>query len=146
MKLANYQIVIAILLAGLAGFLGAVAADRWRQESASGGLHDFVHHELQLSIAQDASLEELEESFAAENARLELALRGANGQLAQAMDREHEYGPEVAAAIDQVHARMGDMQKATVQHVFAMRGILNAEQHREFDRQVSAALTRDPRE
>lgn len=146
MRLANYQIIIAVLLAGLAGFLGALAADRWGQQSASGGLHDFVHNELRLTTAQDASLEELEESFAAEKARLELALRGANGQLAQAMDHEHEYGPEVAAAIDQVHGRMGDMQKATVRHVFAMRGILNPDQQREFDRQVSAALTNDPRE
>ncbi len=146
MKFANYQIVLAIVLAAFAGGLGAIAAGKWGHSAADGGLHDFVHHELQLTPAQEARLKVLEETFAAEQTRLELGMRGANGQLAQAMEQEHEYGPEVAAAIDQVHARMGDMQKATVQHVFAMRLILNPEQQREFDLQVSAALTRDPRE
>ena len=66
--------------------------------------------------------------------------------LAQAMENEHEYGPEVSAAIDEVHARMGDLQKATVRHVFDMREILEPEQQRQFDRKVSDALTRDPRD
>lgn len=62
------------------------------------------------------------------------------------MENEHEYGPEVSAAIDEVHARMGDLQKATVRHVFDMREILEPEQQRQFDRKVSDALTRDPRD
>jgi len=66
--------------------------------------------------------------------------------IAQAMENEHEYGPEVSAAIDEVHARMGDLQKATVRHVFDMREILEPEQQRQFDRKVSDALTRDPRD
>ena len=53
---------------------------------------------------------------------------------------------EVSAAIDEVHARMGDLQKATVRHVFDMREILEPEQQRQFDRKVSDALTRDPRD
>ncbi|MEC7161008.1 MAG: heavy metal resistance protein, partial [Pseudomonadota bacterium] len=44
------------------------------------------------------------------------------------------------------HARMGDLQKATVRHVFDMREILEPEQQRQFDRKVSDALTRDPRD
>src|SRR3546814_17345582 len=85
-------------------------------------------------------------SFAVERARLEGSARAANARLAQAMENEHEYGPEVSAAIDEVHARMGDLQKATVRHVFDMREILDAEQQRQFDRKVSDALTRDPRD
>ena len=61
------------------------------------------------------------------------------------MEAEHEYGPEVAAAIDDVHAQMGELQKATVRHVFNMRELLDAEQQIQFDRKVSEALTRDPR-
>ncbi len=110
------------------------------------GLHEFVHNELALTKAQEASLEEIESKFSSERKTLELAARAANAQLAQAMEQEHEYGPEVGAAIDEVHARMGDLQKATVRHVFAMRNILTPVQQREFDRQVSDALTRDPRE
>ena len=146
MKIANYQIVLAVFLAALAGCLGALAADRWNHSASERGLHDFVHNELSLTEAQETKLEEIEGQFASERNRLELAARAANAQLAQAMEQEHEYGPEVGAAIDEVHARMGDLQKATVRHVFAMRSILTSAQQREFDRQVSDALTRDPRE
>jgi hypothetical protein len=57
------------------------------------------------------------------------------------MDSEHQYGPKVTAAIDDVHEKMGDLQKASVQHVFAMREILNERQRREFDAQVARSLT-----
>ena len=52
----------------------------------------------------------------------------------------------VGFTIDEVHARMGDLQKATVSHVFEMREILDPEQQRKFDRKVSEALTGNPRD
>ena len=99
-----------------------------------------------LTADQEQRLDALEARFAVEQARLEASARAANAQLAQAMETEHEYGPEVSAAIDEVHARMGDLQKATVRHVFDMREILDSDQQLQFDRKVSAALTRDPRD
>ena len=144
MKTAH--IVLAVLLAALAGCLGAIAADRWANHEAGSGLHDFVHDELTLTTDQEQRLDALEARFAVERARLEGSARAANARLAQAMENEHEYGPEVSAAIDEVHARMGDLQKATVRHVFDMREILEPEQQRQFDRKVSDALTRDPRD
>lgn len=140
------HIVLAVLLAALAGCLGAIAADRWANHEAGSGLLDFVHDELTLTADQEQRLDALEARFAVERARLEGSARAANARLAQAMENEHEYGPEVSAAIDEVHARMGDLQKATVRHVFDMREILEPEQQRQFDRKVSDALTRDPRD
>ena len=140
------HIVLAVLLAALAGCLGAIAADRWANHEAGSGLHDFVHDELTLTTDQEQRLDALEARFAVERARLEGSAGAANARLAQAMENEHEYGPEVSAAIDEVHARMGDLQKATVRHVFDMREILEPEQQRQFDRKVSDALTRDPRD
>jgi Spy/CpxP family protein refolding chaperone len=156
--LKTTHIVLAVLLAALAGCLGAIAADRWANHEAGSGLHDFVHDELTLTADQEQRLDALQRvdvtvhvahahpRFAVERARLEGSARAANARLAQAMESEHEYGPEVSAAIDEVHARMGDLQKATVRHVFDMRAILEPEQQRQFDRKVSDALTRDPRD
>tara|TARA_A100001391_G_scaffold88969_1_gene58831 strand:+ start:12374 stop:12808 length:435 start_codon:yes stop_codon:yes gene_type:complete len=144
--LKTTHIVLAVLLAALAGCLGAIAADRWANHEAGSGLHDFVHDALTLTADQEQRLDALEARFAVERARLEGSARAANARLAQAMENEHEYGPEVSAAIDEVHARMGDLQKATVRHVFDMREILEPEQQRQFDRKVSDALTRDPRD
>ena len=140
------HIVLAALLAALAGCLGAIAADRWANHEAGSGLHDFVHDELTLTADQEQRLDALEARFAVERARFEGSARAANARLAQAMETEHEYGPEVSAAIDEVHARMGDLQKATVEHVFAMRALLDQEQRARFDRQVAASLTREPGE
>ena len=142
----KFHLVLAVLLAALAGCLGALAADRWSNDDAEDSLHQFVHDELSLTADQEERLDALEARFAVEQARLEASARAANAQLAQAMETEHEYGPEVSAAIDEVHARMGELQKATVRHVFDMREILDPDQQLEFDRKVSAALTRDPRD
>ena len=141
-----WHLAIAVLLAALAGCIGALAADRWIRANDEPTLHEFVHDELELTAEQSKQLETLEAAYAVEYKELELALRAANARLARAMDDEHEFGPEVAAAIDEVHARMGDLQKATVRHVFDMREILDPDQQLQFDRKVSAALTRDPRD
>ncbi|MGV2497638.1 periplasmic heavy metal sensor [Pelagerythrobacter aerophilus] len=146
MKIARYQIAFAILLAALAGFLGALAADRWFATSGQTGLHDFVHEQLELTAEQDARLDQLEERYAIETAQRQLEVRRANAALAAAMDSEHQYGPKVSTAIDQVHTSMGELQKATVRHVFAMREILDEDQQREFDRQVARSLTGAPPE
>ena len=135
--MTNGRLLLAVLLAGLAGCLGAIAADRWLNHEDNGSLHQFVHEELVLTEDQNSRLETLEARFAVERAALESSLRAANARLAQAMDAEHEYGPEVSAAIDDVHGQMGELQKATVQHVFDMREILEPEQQRLFDRKVS---------
>lgn len=146
MKVSILQIVLADLLAVAAGCIGAYAAGQWREASHAITLHDFVHEELDLDASQDRKLDQLEARFAVQRQELDLSLRAANARLASAMDDEHEYGPKVAAAIDEVHARMGDLQKATVEHVFAMRALLDQEQRARFDRQVAASLTREPGE
>lgn len=146
MKIGSFQIAFALVLAVVAGGLGAFAANEWRANNHPQTLHDFVHEELQLDASQNAQLDKLEAQFKIERKELELSLRAANARLAAAMEEEHSYGPKVAAAIDQVHARMGDLQKATVKHVFAMRALLNARQKKLFDRQVASSLTAPPAE
>lgn len=140
------HIVLAVLLAALAGSLGAIGADRWVNHDEDRTLHEFVHEELSLTAEQERRLDALEARFAVEQARLEASARASNAQLAQAMEAEHAYGPAVNVAIDEVHARMGDLQKATVRHVFDMREILDPGQQLQFDRKVSESLTRDPRD
>ena len=54
-------------------------------------------------------------------------------------------GPQVAAAVDRSHGAMGELQKETLNHMFAMRQILRPDQARTFDRAVVKALTADAR-
>lgn len=145
MKIGPLRIALLILLSLGAGYLGSLGASKWLSQSAeSTSLHSFVHDELELSSGQLHSLEEMEDKFAVKRRSLELSLRAANATLAEAMDEEHEYGPKVSVAIETVHQRMGELQKATVEHVFEMRGILTADQQKAFDQRVSEALTSNP--
>lgn len=146
MKFGGLQILLAAVLAIVAGGFGAYAANEWRERPSQPGLDNFVHSELALTAEQNAKLERIEVQFAVERKVLELSLRAANARLAAAMEDEHAYGPKVAAAIDEVHARMGDLQKATIRHVFAMRALLDTQQQSRFDHQVTAALTSEPGE
>lgn len=86
-------------------------------------------------------LERLERLYAIRRSAIELQMRADNAALAAAIETEHGYGPAVAAAVDRAHATMGDLQKATLAHIFAMRQLLTPRQTPRFDAAVVKALT-----
>ena len=106
-------------------------------------LHALLHDQLNLDPAQHARLDALEAQFAVRRKALELEMRADNAKLAAAIQAEHGYGPQVSSAIDQSHMAMGELQKDTLEHVFAMRGLLRPDQTAKFDEAVVKALTDD---
>lgn len=104
-------------------------------------LHQFLHEQVDLDAEQERKIEVIEARFATQKRALELELRADNARLAQAIQQEHGYGPQVSAAVDMSHKAMGELQKATLEHVFAMRGVLRPEQAKKFDDAVVEALT-----
>lgn len=138
-------------LIALAAFVGAIAGVFVGREllpaPAQPGteLHDVLHHRLALDATQKTSLEILERRFAVQRRAFELDLRADNARLADAIEAEHGNGPRVAAAVDHSHAAMGELQKATLAHIFAMRQLLRPNQTAQFDQAVVKALTDDQR-
>lgn len=104
-------------------------------------IHMLIHRDIRLDPAQAVALDRLEAQFAVTRAALDARLRGDNARLAAAIAAEHRDGPRVSQAIDAVHHSMGDLQKATLAHVFAMRRVLRPDQAATFDRLVAARLT-----
>jgi|TARA_R100001244_G_scaffold44182_3_gene39827 Spy/CpxP family protein refolding chaperone len=142
MKIGPLQIILLVLLALGAGWVGSLGAKHWSQsEDQNVGVHSFVHEELDLDQAQETRLSELEGDFSIRRQALDLALRSANADLAAAIEEEHQYGPKVSKAIEAVHVQMGLLQKATVEHLFKMRTLLNPAQQKAFDERVSNSLT-----
>lgn len=137
-------IIIALVafLAALAGVLIGRSLSHERPDGAS-ALHELLHEDLALDRQQLARIEELEARFAARRAALEAELRADNARLAAAIEAEHGYGPRVTAEIDRSHRAMGELQKETLSHIFAMRAVLRPEQTRRFDQAVVKALTSD---
>lgn len=136
----RYAIVaLAAFLVALAAFwIGQYVRIGSREETR---IHAIMHRELGLDAAQEQKVDGLERGFAWNRTRLEGDLRAANTRLATAIEREHAYGPDVEKAVDQSHVAMGELQKATLRHVFAMRGVLRPDQTDQFDKAVAEALT-----
>lgn len=104
-------------------------------------LHRVLHSELDLDHAQDSRIGAIEAQFAVRRQGLERELRVDNAQLASAIAAEHGYGPQVGDAVDRSHRAMGQLQKATLEHIFAMRSVLRPDQARKFDAAIIKALT-----
>lgn len=111
------------------------------RHAEGGELHVLMHETLKLDAGQRARIEGLEQQFAAQRQALDRQLAEANAALARAMVSEHAYGPRVADAVDSCHMAMGDLQKATLRHVLAMRAVLRPDQAAQFDAAVARALT-----
>lgn len=136
-------IAVIVFLAGVAGVLAGRALIPAQTQASE--LHDVLHHQLKLDAGQEARIEAIERQFAVRRRALELELRAANARLADAIQAEHGNGPMVNAAVDASHVAMGELQKATLAHIFAMRQVLRPEQADKFDRAVVKALTADAR-
>lgn len=137
-------IAIVAFAAAIAGvFLGRVVTDKPKANETE--LHAVLHKELKLTSQQHAKIDAIEARFAVRRKALEFDMRAANARLAGAIEDEHGYGPKVTEAIDHSHMVMGDLQKETLEHLFAMRAVLNAEQAKMFDGVVVKALTADAR-
>ena len=137
-------IVIVAFVAAIAGVLiGRIIIPP--KPASSNELHHVLHEELNLDRQQRQQLDALELKFAAQSRALEFEIRADNARLAEAIETEHGNGPRVTAAVDASHEALGRLQKATLAHVFAMRGLLRADQTAKFDRAVMNALTDEQR-
>jgi len=133
------------LIAFAAALLGVFAGRAIAPAEPEPGIdiHAVLHDRLDLDADQERSLEVLEREFAVLRRTLEAEMRTDNRRLAEAIQAEHRSGPAVEAAIDATHMTMGELQKATLAHVFAMRALLREDQARIFDEAVTKALVEE---
>ncbi len=141
MTAGRYALVA--LVAFLAALAAVLVARTWlaptpRVESQ---VHALLHEQLTLDADQERRIHALEQGFAGRREAMEAEMRADNKRLAEAIAAEHGYGPRVAQAVDRSHHVMGDLQKETLQHVFAMRAVLRPDQAARFDAVIVKALT-----
>lgn len=139
---------VLVAVVAFAAALAAVLLSRtWLAPPprVEGQVHALLHEKLDLDPAQEARIHQLERGFAARRAALEAEMRADNQRMARAIETEHGYGPQVAAAVDRTHHVMGRLQKETLQHIFAMRGVLRPDQAAQFDAAIVKALTQPAR-
>jgi hypothetical protein len=139
--------LIVALVAFAAALAAVLLARIWlapppRVESE---VHALLHQRLTLDAGQERRIHELEGAFAKRRELLENAMRADNQRLAAAIEAEHGYGPKVGEAVDRTHHVMGQLQKETLQHIFAMRAVLRPDQAAQFDAAIVKALTQPAR-
>ena len=136
--------LVTAILAALVGAACAWGVLTWNgREASAPSLHQVVHDQMDLTPAQDRRLDEIEARFAVERTRLEAEVRTANRELSDAIAQSRGDTPQVQAAVDHFHSAMGELQKATIAHVFEMRAVLTPEQAEVFDRAVVDTLQSD---
>ena len=140
--------IVLVAVIAFAAALGGVYVGRvfvGHPAQAENELHALLHDQLNLTAEQHSRIDALEKRFAVRKQALELEMRADNAKLAGAIEAEHGYGPQVSTTIDHSHMVMGQLQKETLEHIFAMRALLKSDQTAQFDRVVVKALTQDAR-
>lgn len=139
--LAYFAAVAAV--AALAAFL----TFRWvasRPPAHVADAHEWLHKELHVTAAQHKALEPIEARYAERERALREKMRQANRELAAAIAKSRAYSPEVAAAVEKVHQHMGELQKASLEHLFEMRTVLTPEQSERLFQLAHDALEKSP--
>ena len=136
-------IVLTLVLSTLAAAIGAWGGGQYvvRRMQHATPLHQMIHQKLDLTADQERRIDGLERDYAAKRKLREAEMRAANAELAQAIQEQHSYTPKVQAAIDRFHMAMAALQKESIQHVIAMRGVLTPQQAARFDDTVVKNLT-----
>ncbi len=136
--------LVTAVLAAVVGATAAWGAMTWSaRQHQPADLHHIVHERLDLTPEQDRRLDEIEAAFATRRGPLEAEVRAANQELSAAIAQSRGDTPEVQAAVEHFHGAMGELQMATIRHVFEMRAVLTPEQAEEFDRAVVETLRAD---
>lgn len=108
--------------------------------------HEWIHQQLNLTADQKIALEPIEEQFQQSKRKLLAQIRSANKELAQAIKEDQVYSSRVSAAIEKIHRAQGELQEATLQHVFSMRATLTPEQYKKLLDLTAVALNENNRD
>jgi Spy/CpxP family protein refolding chaperone len=62
-------------------------------------------------------------------------------ELATVMQEDKAYSPRVVAAVEKIHHAQSDLEKSTLEHIFAMKSVLTPEQFDKLLKLTGDALT-----
>ncbi|WP_313101992.1 MULTISPECIES: periplasmic heavy metal sensor [unclassified Brevundimonas] len=137
---------MTVALAAAASGIGAWAGATWvLNKQTPPSLHEIVHKDLDLSSEQHRKIDSIEDRFAEQRLTLEGRVQAANRELAEAIRVSNGDSRVVQPAVDHFHDAMGDLQQATIAHIFEMRSVMTDAQARRFDRSMVEALSADAR-
>ena len=137
------QLVLMVLL-GLGSAMGGAMIGRTMvapPRAIEVELHEWMHDQLHLDLEQTRKLDVIEQAYKGHAQALDEEAAGEKRALVAAVLADHGYGPQVEAAIAAQHRTGAEMQRAPLQVVAAMRGLLHPNQVAAFDAALATALS-----
>jgi Spy/CpxP family protein refolding chaperone len=110
-----------------------------RHEAAEA--HAWIHTQLDITAEQDKALEPIEQRFKEKKKHYAELIRIANKELAQAILEDRADSPRVTEAVGRIHQAMGELQNATLQHIFEMKPVLTPQQYDKLLQLTAEALS-----
>jgi len=139
--------LLILLAVAIVAAVSAVCTNSWmthRGHSSEPFGHEWLHKELNLSDEQVRALKPIEERFSTQEKELTRRLQDANRDLAKALSEQKAFTPKVSQAVEAVHHHMGELQKASLEHLFEMRQVLTPEQGDKLLKLASQTLEQSP--
>jgi Spy/CpxP family protein refolding chaperone len=128
--------VLALLLAvGVVAVLACFVTGSWTGRLHShptahhADAHHWIHTQLGLTTEQEAQLVLIEQRYDDQRRNLSEIIHAANIELGQALVADQGESPQVKAALAKIQEAQGQLQDATLQHVFEMKPVLKPEQY-----------------
>jgi Heavy-metal resistance len=152
MTVFHRQLLLTVILAGLAGFTGVWFGAHGLQSDASPApaplrlaVDELASRGLSgLTPEQKNKITDIESRFSRQRTKLRARIASANSDLADALAAEMTLGPKVDTSIENLKSMIGELQRATVVYVLDLRGVLTQQQQMVFDEKVVAALMTAP--
>lgn len=102
--------------------------------------HRWIHSQLGLTAQQEKDLAPIEARFDEQKRHYFELLRIANQELAQAIREDRAQSARTSAAVGKIHQAQGELQNATLQHIFEMKAVLQPEQYEKLIQLTADAL------
>ena len=91
--------------------------------------HDWIHKKLKMTPEQERRSLISERRYEETKRHLDEVIRLANLELAQNIQRDKSFSPSVKKSVADIHKAMGEIQIATLEHVFELKDVLDADQY-----------------
>ncbi len=134
-------LIIVALIAGGACWLTARHLERQTRNQVVEA-HPWIHSQLHITPEQDKALIPIEQRYSEKKKHYAELLRIANQELAQSILADQKDSNRVTAAVAQIHSAQGELQNATLQHIFEMRSVLTPEQYDHLLKMTAEALSK----
>lgn len=106
--------------------------------------HAWLHQQISITAEQEGKLTDIEKVFAEKQNTFKKEIHIGNLELAAAMLEDKTFSKRVAAAVERIHHAQGELQKATIEHIFNMQTVLTPQQAEKLNKLAADALIQNP--